>query len=72
MQRHWFMSWQHVSIAGGACFDSCVLEDTHPFEHLADLQRRNEGSSARVSYTLLSFRPITAQQYALAEDAGLA
>ena len=71
MRRHWFMAWQYVSIVGGACFNSCVLEDTHPFEHLAKLQRRNEGSSTRVLYTLLSFRPITAQEYALAEEAGL-
>lgn len=72
MTGYWFMSWQEVSVAGGAIFKSAVLEDTHPFEYVDRLYHRYDASDVRCVVTLLNWRPITAEEYALGEKAGMA
>lgn len=74
----WFVCYEQCSLAGGTVKRSVVLKACHPFEFLNVLEERHNGNGkvdrrgSRVIHTLISFRPISEDEYALAESAGLA
>ncbi len=65
--QHWFMTWSELSKFGEAT-KSTALENRHPFEHIKVMCDRNDDSTVRVNYTLLSFQPISLEEYELAEE----